>query len=783
MLDADTKRIINNARDILVGKVPNPQSQVDLITIAMIYKFMDDMDLQNYEDHGKRIYFVDDIEPYAFSKIMDQKLGNQARLNLYAEALDKLPFAKSVPELFRTIFRGAFLPFRDPATLTMFLKEINNFTYDNSETLGNAFEYLLSIMGSQGDAGQFRTPRHIIDFIVNVVKPAKTDTILDPACGTAGFLISAYLYIKRHNKDMSVKEMQALTDNIVGYDISPDMRKLALVNLYLHRFTEPKVYEYDTLTQEERWGDKFDVVLANPPFMTPKGGIQPHNRFSVRANRSEVLFVDYIAEHLTLNGRAGIIVPEGIIFQSATAYKALRRMLVEDNYLYAVVSLPAGVFNPYSGVKTSILLFDRAIAKQKKDILFVQVNYDGFTLSTQRRASAANDLPEALEIIEKWKASNDISAYSRALLVSKKKIAEGGEYNLNGPRYVSEKETQDCKYDFVKLEDICEIYQPKTITQSDLIEDGEFDVWGANGIIGKYSQFNHEDSEVAITCRGATCGTVNFTTPKSWITGNAMVVKPKGPDILKEYLFWILKSKDLTSVISGSAQPQITRAALAPFPIPLPPLDVQKQIVEEIENKQSIINNTHKTLKNLERERFYFARLLDGIDFGSVELSNIARIDWGNTSLTKESYIEGGEFIGVSAAGCDGRMGHFEHDVGTTVLSAIGANCGKIFYPTEKFTAIKNTITFSPDISMVKPLYLYFAMQENSLPRRGGGQPFISKGDVEKYKIPVPSLANQERIVATLDAEQKATEAARQLIDLMREKIDNVIKRIYKCEE
>ncbi|MCL2758367.1 MAG: N-6 DNA methylase, partial [Alphaproteobacteria bacterium] len=193
MLDADTKRIINNARDILVGKVPNPQSQVDLITIAMIYKFMDDMDLQNYEDHGKRIYFVDDIEPYAFSKIMDQKLGNQARLNLYAEALDKLPFAKSVPELFRTIFRGAFLPFRDPATLTMFLKEINNFTYDNSETLGNAFEYLLSIMGSQGDAGQFRTPRHIIDFIVNVVKPAKTDTILDPACGTAGFLISAYL--------------------------------------------------------------------------------------------------------------------------------------------------------------------------------------------------------------------------------------------------------------------------------------------------------------------------------------------------------------------------------------------------------------------------------------------------------------------------------------------------------------------------------------------------------------------------------------------------------------
>jgi type I restriction enzyme M protein len=131
------------------------------------------------------------------------------------------------------------------------------------------------------------------------------------------------------------------------------MVHLSLVNLYLHGFGDPKIFEYDTLTSDERWNEYASVILANPPFMSPKGGIKPHKRFSVQSNRSEVLFVDYIAEHLTTSGRAAVIVPEGIIFQSGTAYKQLRKMLVEK-YLYAVTSLPAGVFNPYSGVKTSI---------------------------------------------------------------------------------------------------------------------------------------------------------------------------------------------------------------------------------------------------------------------------------------------------------------------------------------------------------------------------------------------------------------------------------------------
>ena len=192
--------------------------------------------------------------------------------------------------------------------------------------------------------------------------------------------------------------MAKVSENFVGYDISQDMQRLSLVNMYLHHFPDPHIYEYDSLSSEERWDDDFDVILANPPFMTPKGGIRPHNRFSVPSNRAEVLFVDYIMEHLTVNGKAGVIVPEGIIFQSQNSYKSLRKIMVDNDYLWAVVSLPSGIFNPYAGVKTSILLFDRQLAKKTNKILFVKVDNDGFGLGAQRREIKQNDLPEALNI-------------------------------------------------------------------------------------------------------------------------------------------------------------------------------------------------------------------------------------------------------------------------------------------------------------------------------------------------------------------------------------------------
>ncbi|HUS09399.1 MAG TPA: N-6 DNA methylase, partial [Pyrinomonadaceae bacterium] len=313
MLDDQTKARINSARDILVGKVPDPKSQVEQITIALIYKFMDDMDRQSEELGGKASFFSDGFKKYAWHKLIDPRLSGHERLLIYAEGLEKMNENKHIPQLFRDIFKGVFLPYRDPETLNLFLKQINEFSYDHSERLGDAFEYLLSVLGSQGDAGQFRTPRHIIDFIVSIVDPKKNETVLDPACGTAGFLISAYKHILAANSKegkgdlLTGDERSRLMDNFCGYDISPDMVRLSRANMYLHGFPQPRIHEYDTLTSEERWDERCDVIMANPPFMTPKGGIRPHNHFSIKATRSEVLFVDYIAEHLNVKGRAGVI--------------------------------------------------------------------------------------------------------------------------------------------------------------------------------------------------------------------------------------------------------------------------------------------------------------------------------------------------------------------------------------------------------------------------------------------------------------------------------------------
>jgi len=455
MLDTPTKKRIDDCRDILVGKLPDPKAQIEQITIGLIYKFMDDMDKEAITLGGTAKFFSGDYKKYSWDSLFDTKVTANEMLGLYSEAIVSMDKNPNIPQLFRDIFKNAYLPYRDPETLKMFLQTIGEFEYTHSEKLGDAFEYLLSVMGSQGDAGQFRTPRHIIDFLVAVVDPGITDTVLDPACGTAGFLISAFKHIKEKNKKgITPDERKKLIRNFAGYDISPDMVRLSLVNLYLHGFSDPHISEYDTLSSEERWNDTYDVILANPPFMSPKGGIRPHKRFAISSNRSEVLFVDYIAEHLNPKGRAGIIVPDGVIYQSGSAYKALRKMLVE-NFLYAVVSLPAGIFNPYSGVKTSILLMDKELAIDRNKILFVKIDNDGFNLGAQRNAINGSQLEEAVEILKQFR--NDTFIKSEiGFSVSKNEVAKNKEYNLSGERYKSEL-NQNSLFRYIELGEISKL--------------------------------------------------------------------------------------------------------------------------------------------------------------------------------------------------------------------------------------------------------------------------------------------------------------------------------------
>ena len=194
MLDTITKKRIDDCRDILVGKLPDPKAQIEQITIGLIYKFMADMDKEAIDLGGKAKFFADYTIPdpkdkdneitipfsnYSWDRLFDTKVTASEMLRLYSEAIESMEKNPNIPQLFRDIFNNAYLPYRDPETLKLFLKTIGEFEYTHSEKLGDAFEYLLSVMGSQGDAGQFRTPRHIIDFLVAIVDPSKTDTVMD----------------------------------------------------------------------------------------------------------------------------------------------------------------------------------------------------------------------------------------------------------------------------------------------------------------------------------------------------------------------------------------------------------------------------------------------------------------------------------------------------------------------------------------------------------------------------------------------------------------------------
>lgn len=798
MLDSETKSRIDNCRNILVGKVPDPKSQVEQITIALIYKFMDDMDAESEELGGERKFFAGQFSRFGWPQLMAPSLGGFEVLALYSEAISKMNENPGVPELFRDIFKNAYLPYRDPETLKSFLKEINTFTYDHSERLGDAFEYLLSVLGSQGDAGQFRTPRHIIDFMVEVMAPQKHETILDPACGTAGFLISAWKHILAANTSAGAKvsgdkltpdERSRLAHNIKGYDISPDMVRLSLVNLYLHGFADPDVVEYDTLTQDDKWNELADVILANPPFMSPKGGIKPHKRFTVQASRSEVLFVDYMAEHLTATGRAAIVVPEGIIFQSGTAYKALRKMLV-DTSLTAVVSLPAGVFNPYSGVKTSILILDKRVHKQTDKVLFVKVQNDGFNLGAQRRAVANSDLPEATRLLRGWLTAPDSFEGDGvvAQAVTRDRIAEGGDFSLSGERYqVGAVATSS--YKFVELGEVVDILDSRRrpITKSDRVS-GPYPYYGATGVLDHVHEFLFDEPLVLIGEDGAKWESGDKTafavSGKTWVNNHAHVVRPQRDKLLDVYLIEMLRQMDLSPYITGVTVPKLNQEKLRGIQIPLPPLEVQQQIVAEIEGYQKIIDGARQVVENYKpqmaidpawpmEELGQFAKLINGRAYKQEELlasgpTPVLRV--GNFFSNRGWYYS--DLVLEEEKYCN------EGDL----LYAWSASFGPRIW--EGPRAIYHYHIWKVEVTeQIEKKFLYYLLELDSvnIKAEGSGIAMVhaTKGGMERRKFPLPDIQTQRGIVADLDAERALIDANRELIRRMEVKVKAVINRVW----
>jgi len=813
MLDDVTKKRINTLRQILVGKLPDPKAQVEQITNALIYKFMNDMDEESVAMGGKATYFSGSFQKYSWKNLMDAQTSGVEKLSLYAEALNKMSDNENLPTLFRDIFKDSVLPFKDPATLNMFLKEINEFNYSNSEKLGDAFEYLLSFMGSQGDAGQFRTPRHIIDFITEIVNPQKNETVLDPACGTAGFLISSYKHILKQNTKknlgdcLNASDRKKIGENLNGYDISPDMVKMSLVNMYLHKFTNPKINEYDTLSSEERWNEYYDVILANPPFFSPKGGIMPHNRFGVKSTKAEVLFIDYINEHLKPNGRAGIIVPEGIIFQNGQAYRQLRKNLINSS-LMGIISLPAGVFQPYSGVKISILILDKDKNKTFSDIFYIEVKNDGFTLNTNRNPISKNDLPETKKIISNFLEGNKID---KKLLVSKEKILNSEDLKVKPEIFEENQGTQ-----LTSMSEVIEVKNGYAFKSADMTAEnkqGYLPVLKIRNVSKqgeiknefKYHKFNSEfekflipDNSIVIAMTGATVGKVAINRGKKLLLNQRVgKIEIKNKEkINNNYLFHLLKSKNFyhycqTNAIGG-AQGNISSEEITKFKIPLPSLETQNQMVEELDGYQKVIDGCRQVVEN------YKPSIDIDPSWEMVELDKISNKITDGTHKTPKYISEGVPFLRVTdITKSDGSKKFISKEEHKELIKRCNPEKGDILYSKNGTIGISQIIDWDYEFSIFVSLCLIKPNKEKVLPEylgeilnttyvfnqaknltKTGTVSNLHLVEIKKLKIPLPNLDTQKLIFDEIKNQKKIVNSNLALKQLFENKINNLISSL-----
>ena len=816
--NGNNRQQINNARDALVGIIPDPKGQVEQITTALVYKYLDKLDSDSVAIGGRRTYFVGSTAEFSWKNLLAPSLTGDQRLLLYRRAVEGMAESGKLGEVFGEMMRGASSPFQNARVLQTFLHAIDELDCDNTENLGDAYEHLLSIMGTQGDAGQFRTPRHIIDFIVAAVAPQKNERVLDPACGSAGFLVAAHAHVMRHGGNLSPADKRKLAQNIVGRDIDPGMARLAMVNLYLHKIKSPQVREYDSLSDDSLWEERADVILANPPFMTPRGGIQPHGRFMVRANRAEVLFVDYIAEHLSPQGRAGVIVPEGIIFQSGKAYKDLRKMLVEDWGLWAVASLPSGVFQPYSGVKTSVLFLDKT-RRDFKNVLFLKVQNDGLDLGANRNPIDENDLPAALKIMGGYNDEKKVK-HPLALAVAKTKIAEDGDYSFSADNY-REIAAVGGVFPMVALGEVVSSQYGYTATAknsgnvrylriTDIEKNGAIKPFAKKyidasaDIMEKYALAEND----IVVARSGSIGRMaickNADLPMifaSYLVRLKLDVSRLSPMYLFYFsqtsLYWEQVHRQVITV----AQPNLNAEKMKAIKIPLPPLAEQERVVAEIDGYAKVRDGADAVAEN------WRPAVNANLAWPLVKLGDISEFNPQKQEAKKIPKNRAVSFLPMAdmtanqiyfSAKKEKPLGEvyaaYTYFAEGDVLLARVTPCfenGKSGIAKN----LKNNIGFGsseffvyrPDKKKVLPEWIYFFIASDKFIRGGiprmtgtGGLQRLTKDYAQNYQIPLPPLAEQERIIAEIEAERRAVSECRALSATMEQKITNTIARIWE---
>ncbi len=414
------KSQVDGLRDYLWSSgLPNPGDHVEQISYLLFLKMLEERDDEKAELLGDKYkpIFSGKNDKYRWSKLLD-KSGRELLVFVRDELFPFMSKVDSNNEDVSEYFHDAVLKITKPDVLHDLIQKIDNeFPLEmlDNDTKGDLYEYLLSKMDAAGELGQFRTPRHLISFITEMVDPQIGETIVDPACGTGGFLIASYFNILKNNsRPATLKDRKAYWGDLLndekrkrlehstlyGFDVDQGMIRFARMNLLLHGLEAENVKRRDAIAIEygQEEDKQYDVVLTNPPFAGRIDKTRIKKDLPIMATKTEILFLGHAIQLLRDKGRCGIIVPEGLLFGNSSAHRDIRRYLLEKCNLQAVVSMPGGAFMPYSGVKTSVLIFQKG--ESTKKVWFYELRNIGYSLGSRPTLIRESDIPD---LLEKWK--------------------------------------------------------------------------------------------------------------------------------------------------------------------------------------------------------------------------------------------------------------------------------------------------------------------------------------------------------------------------------------------
>ena len=385
------------------GGISNPMDVIEQFTYLLFVRQLDEQ--QNQVDqkktlgilvHDEENIFSTDDQYLRWKNLM--QIGDPEQLHTIM-ATRVFPFFKTIGTgTLSAVFQDATFGINSPSTLRKAMELINDINIKNRDITGDLYEYMLSKLAVSGTNGQFRTPQHIIDLLVELMEPQLGEKIIDPACGTAGFLINAAEWMKlKHKQSLyNTNTRQKFYDGtFTGYDFDRAMNRIATMNSYMHGFNEPNIAYRDSLSElPAHEHEHYDIVLANPPFAGSLDAerVDPEIRKIANTKKTELLFLARFLTLLKVGGRAAVIVPEGVLFGSTKAHKALRKELVENQKLDAVIKLPSGVFKPYSGVSTAVLCFTKTDSGGTDEVWFYDMLADGRSLDDKRTALLPDNL-------------------------------------------------------------------------------------------------------------------------------------------------------------------------------------------------------------------------------------------------------------------------------------------------------------------------------------------------------------------------------------------------------